>query len=120
MDVISGTIIEALRMGMPVITCRTSGTPSLNEKRETVLISEIKDSEGLYDNMLRLYESVELQEQLKQNASLYLQEREESNSRNVDGMVAQYKAVMNHYYNGVPIPTSMLYKTDENIDYSRK
>lgn len=120
MDVISGTIIEALRMGMPVITCRTSGTPSLNEKRETVLISEIKDSEGLYDNMLRLYESVELQEQLKQNASLYLQERDESNSRNVDGMVAQYKAVMNHYYNGVPIPTSMLYKTDENIDYSRK
>lgn len=119
MDVLSGTIIEAMRMGMPVVTCRTSGTPSLNEKRETVLISDIGDSDGLCQNMVRLYEDVVLQEHLLKNAKLYLAEKDEQNSHNADVMVEQFKAVISHYREGVPIPPELLYNTEENIDYRK-
>ncbi len=117
MDVISGTIIEAMRMGMPVVTCRTSGTPSLNVKRETVLISDIGDTEGLCQNMLKLYERPELQKQLQENSALYLKEEDEKDAHNIDIMTAQYQAVIEHYRNGTPIPIELLYNIEENKDY---
>lgn len=120
MDVVSGTILESMRMGMPVITCRTSGTPSLNEKRKTVLISEIGDSKGLCENMLSLYESPELQKELRHNAALFIKEKDELNSHNTEVMVSQYKAVIAHYYNETPIPKELLYSTEENIDSRNK
>lgn len=120
MDVLSGTIIEAMRMGMPVVTSRTSGTPALNKKRKTVLISDIGDNEGLAKNMLDLYESPKLAEELKENANQYLAELDESNSHNINTMVAQYKAVIAHYREGVSIPKELLYDLEENIDYRKK
>lgn len=119
MDVLSGTILEAMRMGMPVVTCRTSGTPSLNEKRETVLISDIGDIEGLYQNMQRLYESESLQVTLRNNAALYLKEKDEANDHNVDKMVEQFKAVIGHYRNGMSISQELLYNTEVNKDYRK-
>ena len=119
MDVLSGTILEAMRMGMPVVTCRTSGTPSLNEKRETVLISDIGDIEGMYQNMIRLYESESLQVTLRNNAALYLKEKDEANNHNVEKMVEQFKAVIGHYRNGTPIPQDLLYNTEVNKDYRK-
>ena len=120
MDVLSGTILEALNMGMPVVTCRTSGTPSLNEKRETVLISDIGDNEALAANMLNVYEHSELGEKLKENGLLYIKEWEDENAHNTDVMVEQYKAVMAHYNSGTPILEELLYNTEENIDYSKQ
>jgi len=120
MDVLSGTILESMRMGMPVVTCRTSGTPSLNEKRETVLITEIGDCKGLSENMLRLYENPRLQDTLRENAFQYLAEKDRKNVDNVDVMVEQFKAVIAHYHDGTPIPQEMLYNTDENKDYRQK
>lgn len=112
MDVISGTVLESMRMGMPVITCRTSGTPSLNEERETVLISEIGDSEGLCQNMLRLYDDKELQEKLINNGFIYIKKLDEKNAHNREEMIAQYWAVVNHYYHNEPIPEEMLFKEE--------
>ena len=120
MDVVSGTILESMRMGMPVITCRTSGTPSLNEKRKTVLISEIGDSKGLCQNMVSLYESPELQEELRHNAILFIKEKDELNSHNIDIMVKQYQAIIAHYNRRTPIPEELLYNTEESIDYRNK
>lgn len=120
MDVLSGTILEALNMGMPIVTCRTSGTPSLNKKRETVLISDIGDNESLAANMLKLYENPELAERLKGNGTLYIKEEEEENARNVDIMVQQYQAIIEHYNNRTPIPKDLLYNTEENIDYRNR
>ena len=120
MDVLSGTILESMRMGLPVVTCRTSGTPSLNEKRDTVLISDIGDVEGLVQNMLRLYETPSLQDDLRNNAYLYLKEKDTENENNVDIMITQFKAVINHFRNGTPIPQELLYNTAENIDYRKQ
>lgn len=119
MDVLSGTIIESMRMGMPVVTCRTSGTPSLNVKRKTVLISDIGDIKGLTKNMLQLYETPSLQDELRKNAELYIKEKDKANENNVKIMIDQFKAVIEHYYNGVPIPQGLLYNTDENKDYRK-
>ena len=120
MDVLSGTIIESMRMGMPVVTCRTSGTPSLNVKRKTVLISDIGDIEGLTKNMFQLYETPSLQEELRKNAELYIKENDKANKDNVKIMIDQFKAVIEHYNNGTPIPQELLYNTDENKDYRKE
>lgn len=120
MDVISGTIFEAMSMGMPVVTCRTSGTPSLNEKRETVLISDIGDTESLCQNMIRLYENPLLQERLINNERIFLQEKNEQNEHNANIMVEQFKAVIEHYHHGIPIPKEFLFNTEENIDYRKQ
>lgn len=120
MDVLSETLLEAMRMGMPVITNRTSGTPSLNEKRETVLISDIGDNEGLACNVVKLYEDAELAKKLAKNAGQYISETDERDSHNVETMIAQYKAVLAHYHYGVQIPQELLYDTDKNIDYRRQ
>ena len=112
MDVVSGAMMEALRLGLPVVAFRTSGTPALNEKRETVLISEIDDNEALAANMLRLYEDDEMAAKLKGNSALYINELDEINAQNADVMVAQYKAVVANYNDGTPIPQALLYKVE--------
>lgn len=119
MDVLSGTILEAMRMDMPIVTSRTSGTPSLNEKRETVLISDIGDIDGLLQNMRMLYEDVSLQEKLTNNSRIYLQEIDEENAHNVEEMVNQFKAVIAHYRYGKPVPQELLYNIDINTDYRK-
>lgn len=120
MDVLSGTILESMRMGMPVVTFRTSGTPSLNEKRETVLISDSGDWAGLYDNMERLYSDSNLESLLRKNAYLYIAEQDKKEAGNIERMVAQIKSVIAHYKDGTPIPNELLYNIEENKDYRKQ
>ena len=120
MDVLSGTILESMRMGMPVVTCRTSGTPLLNEKRKTVLISEIGDIDGLANNMKLLYENQDLEHTLRENSFMYLEEIDEADADNVKEMVRQFEAVICHYRNGTSIPRELLFNLEENKDYRKR
>ena len=108
MDVVSGAMMEALRLGLPVVAFRTSGTPALNKKRETVLVSDIDDNEALAANMIRLYEDAELAAKLQENGAQYIKEVDEKNAHNVEEMIEQYRAVIAHYHNGTPIPQTLL------------
>ena len=74
-DLISGTIREAMACGLPVVTTRTPGTPVLNEKRESVLISDIGDYQGMADNMIRLIEDEQYAIQIKKNGFQTIRER---------------------------------------------
>ena len=74
-DFISGTIREAMACGLPVVTTITSGTPTLNEKRESALLSEVGDHEALAANMVRLLESEELAKTLVDNALVTIDEK---------------------------------------------
>ena len=67
-DFIAGTIREAIACGLPVVTTITAGTPTLNEKRDSVLLSPVGDHEALAANMVRLLESEELANTLVTNA----------------------------------------------------
>ena len=73
-DFISGTIREAVACGLPVVTTITAGTPTLNEKRESVLLSKVGEHEALASNMLRVMESEELANSLVNNALLTVDE----------------------------------------------
>ena len=113
LDVVSGTITEAMRLGLPIVTCKTSGTPLLNEKRKTVLISDIGDNETLAHNMIDLMDSPELVQDLKTNMHIFLNEK----TRNKDNsrvFVEQLLSVINHHYYGIPIPQEQLF--DHNKD----
>jgi len=67
-DFVSGTIRESMAAGLPVVTTITGGTPTLNEKSQTVLLSPIGDNEALAKNMSLLLDNPELAEKLKKNA----------------------------------------------------
>ena len=67
-DNVSTTIREAMSLGVPVITTITSGTPSLNEKRQSVLLSKINDHAALADNMKKLLLDDELAKTISENA----------------------------------------------------
>lgn len=74
-DIISGTIREAMACGLPVITTKTPATPSLNDEYESVLLSEIGDYKGMADNMIRLVENRDYEELLRNNAFSVVKKR---------------------------------------------
>lgn len=74
-DLVSGTIRESLANGLPVVTTITPGTPQLNEKRETVLLSEMGDHAAMAANMLRLIKEPEYAEMLRENGLMLANER---------------------------------------------
>ena len=112
LDVIPGTVIEAMLLELPVVTYKTTGTPYLNKNGETVLISEIGDIEHLAANMLKLLDSPELAEQLKKKAKAFV-EKEFDNTASAKRLVEDYKAVIAHYHDGTPIPKELLFDLNE-------
>lgn len=74
-DLIAGTIREAMANGLPVVTTITPATPKLNETRESVLLSEKGDFEAMAENMCRLISSTELAKTLQENAATTMHEK---------------------------------------------
>lgn len=69
-DFVPNTLREMMANGLPVVTTITDGTPALNERRESVLLSPPDDFQAMADNMIRLLNDEELQMRLTQNAAL--------------------------------------------------
>ena len=74
-DLISGTIREAMACGLPVVTTITPATPNLNEDRECVLLSEKGDFLAMANNMLRLIDDENFATTIRQNAIITVRER---------------------------------------------
>jgi len=118
LDVISGTIIEAMILGFPVITYKTTGTPYLNKYGEAVLISDIDDVNSLANNMLRIMKEPELVQKMLNNSKIFI-EREYDNKANMDKLVNIYKAVYKHYYENEPIPKELIFNPEEFSEYKK-
>lgn len=112
LDVISTTVIEAILLEIPVVTYKTSGTPYLNKDEETILLADIGDVGKLAENMLLLLNNPEKAEQLKKAAKAFV-EREFENKTSALRLVENYKAVIENYYYGTPIPEGLLFNTEE-------
>jgi len=69
-DFVPNTLREMMANGLPVVTTITDGTPDLNERRESVLLSPQDDFQAMADNMIRLLDDEELKTRLTQNAAL--------------------------------------------------
>lgn len=108
LDFISGTILQAFEMGMPVVTHITTGTPTLNAERETVLLSEIGDVNTMAEQMLRLMDDEQMAQRLSKNGKVYMDMIHERSSNSIQILLNQYKATIEYYRNGTPIPSEML------------
>lgn len=75
MDFVPNTLHEAMANGLPVVTTITDGTPSLNEKRQCVLLSAQNDFQTMSNNMIELLDNEYLANELRQNAAAYENER---------------------------------------------
>lgn len=73
-DLISGTIREAMACGLPVVTTITPATPRLNEKRESVLLSKKGDHQAMAENMIKLLNDNNYADMIKNNAYHTVQE----------------------------------------------
>lgn len=108
MDFISGTILQAMEMGMPVVSHITSGTPTLNKERETALLSEIGDTKTMAKQMLQLMSDRELAEKMRENGYSFMKQRHENALQGAKQRLEQYRAIIANYRQGTPIPMEML------------
>ena len=74
-DLISGTIREAMACGIPVVTTITPATPELNERRESVLLSQKGDFQAMADNMLKLLNKSDYANYVMKNALITVKEK---------------------------------------------
>lgn len=106
-DLTPSTIREAFSNGLPVITTITTGTPYLNKNAQCVLLSEVGDHQAMADNIVRLAEDEQLADLLTQNGFNYMEARV-SNKQVADTWVEAYRAIIDNYNNGTPIPNSLI------------
>lgn len=92
-DAVSGTIREAIAMNVPVVSNITSGTPMLNEDRESILLSEPGDYETMAKYMIRLMEDDAFSATLVKNARKTYEEKY-SNLHVIDNMVKAYNEIV--------------------------
>ena len=74
MDLVPTTLREMMANGLGVVTTITDGTPDLNKKRESVLLSKQGDYKAMANNMIMLVNDEELQMRLIENAAKTEQE----------------------------------------------
>jgi len=74
-DIIPGTIIESMQLGLPVVSYKAGSIPELNEEEENVLLSEIGDIEGLANNITRLLSDEELYNTMSKRGIECIKER---------------------------------------------
>lgn len=107
-DMITGTIREAMANGLPVVTTITPATPKLNENRKSVLLSEKEDFNNMASNMLDLLDNEELYNTLQANGYATVRERYD-NGVEANLWRDVYYAVLENKKNGTPIPDRMLH-----------
>lgn len=98
-----GTIREAMFCGLPVVTKASPSTTILNEKRESVLLSDPDDHQAMANNMIKLIESPDFAKKLADNSLITARERW-NNEEIMLELVAAYRAIIDHHQNGTPIP----------------
>ena len=112
LDVIPGTVIEAMLLEIPVITYKTTGTPFLNKDGKTVLLAGIGDIDKLADHMQTLLDSPDIADNLRKKAKAFV-EKEFDNARSARRLLKIYKAVIDHYKENKPIPKELLFDLKE-------
>lgn len=112
LDVVPGSIIEAILLDIPVVTYKTSGTPYLNSEGESILISEIGDIDGLAKSMLFLLNNPEYALEISSRAKKFI-EKTYDNTTNAKILLENYKAVINHYFYNTPIPENLIFNLNE-------
>ncbi len=112
LDHISGTMNQSMRMGLPLVVYETTGTPSFNKEKECVLIAEKGNVEELAQHMLTLMKNPEKAETLRRNAFEMQKERLEYTMHNGERLLANFRAIIDYYRSGTPIPDDQLFNPE--------
>lgn len=107
-DNISGTVYQAMRYGLPVVTNIRPGTLKVNEEGQCLMLSESGNVRMLAEKMSDLIEDKAIAERLKQNSHQYLQNRDSRVDCSGDRLVQDFRAVVNNFMNGTPISDKLL------------
>lgn len=107
-DHISGTQLQAMRYGLPVVCYKTTGTPELNKNKESVLIAEKGNIEELANKMLLLMGDFHKAEELRLNAYDYIRVLDKKSIKNMDRLVDNFRAIIENYHTGREIPKEQL------------
>ena len=109
-DNISGTQLQCMQFGLPVVCYKTTGTPSLNKERECVLIAEKDNISELAEKMLVLMNDEEKANSLRNNSLDYIKERRLRSLGNMQRLVDNFNAILANYRQGIPIPEKQLFE----------
>lgn len=105
-DLISGTIIECIILGLPVVTFKTKGTPQINNSGEAVLLSDIGDYQDMANNMLRLVNDEALGRSMVIKARDFYTNIWELNQA-THRLTDIYHSVYENFHNGTEIPDKL-------------
>lgn len=117
LDDISSTVREAMFLGLPVVTYKTTGTPMLNRKKECVLLADIGDINKLAENMISLLNSSQLAGKLKSNAREYV-DINFNNSLEARKFVDIFYAIIKHKSQEATISNQLLFDIDKYPVYN--
>lgn len=109
-DYISGTQVQSLERGLPIVVYETEGTPTLNEVEECALIAKMNDVEGLAQHMIALLKDEDFAKRLGENGRKYVQRRKEMKRNAMRNLLADFNAIIDNYHNGTEIPMELLNK----------
>jgi hypothetical protein len=87
-------------------------TPHISSQRAPVIIAEITSLTDMDSFMKKLLSNEHLADTLRENGYLYIEEKNEAEKLNMKHLVENFRAIVENYNRGVPIPNFMLYKED--------
>ena len=114
LDYVSGTMNQSMQLGLPLVVYKTTGTPTFNREKECVLIAEKENVEELARHMLTLMKHPEKAEMLAKNAREYQEKKVEYNNGNGNRLMANFKAIIENYRYGTPIPLEQLFDPERD------
>lgn len=92
-DLISGTVREAMANGIPVVTTETPATPKLNERFQSVLIAPNGDFQAMSELMCELIENPSFAAKISENG-LNISAARKSNEEIIAGWVRSYFEIL--------------------------
>lgn len=107
-DSISGTVYQAMRYGLPVVTNARPGTIKVNEESDSLLLSEVDDIRQLAENMKMVLSNSELSSKMALNAHNYIKSLDSEQDTATDRLIRDFYAVIDAYHHNSSIPEDLL------------
>lgn len=112
LDHTSGTMNQAMQLGLPLVVYRTTGTPTFNLKKECVLIAEKGNVEELAQHMITLMDNPEKAESLKFNARELQKQRMAEARKNGERLMQTFRSIVAYEKYQKPIPQNQLFNIE--------
>ena len=100
--------VEAMLLGLPVITYTTGGMSFLNKDGENVLMAPTGDVEKLVSYVKRLLDDPVYAQELAIRGQNFAK-RVFSEEANIETNIRQYRAIIANYKQGIPIPDELIF-----------